>query len=230
MKIIKVETWDLGNSIDAAVSSAHKMAVEHNAVIEFVFNQCICRVSPLTNPHLLVRDFMTHYIMDWKEVGPDCVLEYSTETLKHIKEKQEAQDKRRADAQAEYGRKEKEKLGAITKKLQGIEFEVTDPKALKKWEDTNTDGYGAAIIEYAKQWGRLMQYEMAQGKNLEDIAEKASDEADTFGLTGFMYGASVNVLKSCWTHGEQLRKWHNKKYNHSGDGVVNPAILTKGIK
>jgi len=41
-----------------------------------------------------------------------------------------------------------------------------------------------------------------------------------------MYGASVQVLSQCWKYGEDLRKWHNKEYNHEGEGVVNPAIVT----
>ena len=41
-----------------------------------------------------------------------------------------------------------------------------------------------------------------------------------------MYGCAVSILSECWEYGEELRKWHNKKYNHGGDGVVNPAVLT----
>ena len=77
---------------------------------------------------------------------------------------------------------------------------------------------------------------MSEGQKLEDIAKKASHEADTDGLTGFMYGCAVNVLAGVWKHGEALRKGHNldtqisnegEKANESG-GVLNPAVLTTG--
>ena len=59
-------------------------------------------------------------------------------------------------------------------------------------------------------------------------AEKCSHDADTDGITGFMYGAAVSILSNHWKYGELLRKWHNKEYGHEGDGVVNPAVLTIG--
>ena len=57
-------------------------------------------------------------------------------------------------------------------------------------------------------------------------AESLSHEADTEGITGFMYGCAVSILSSSWEYGEELRKWHNKEYDYEGDGVVNPAIIT----
>ena len=71
-----------------------------------------------------------------------------------------------------------------------------------------------------------MQVEMGSGKLLPDIAQQTSNDADTEGITGFMYGASIQVLFTTWKHGEELRLWHNAQYKHSSDGVVNPAILT----
>jgi hypothetical protein len=61
---------------------------------------------------------------------------------------------------------------------------------------------------------------------LREIAEPTSFELGFLGITGFMYGAAVQILSKCWKHGEDLRKWHNNEYGHEGEGVVNPAILT----
>lgn len=81
-----------------------------------------------------------------------------------------------------------------------------------------------------------MQVEMTNGKNLEDVADVASYEADLEGITGFMYGRAVVALSHYWKHGEQLRRWHNIKTqlgnegeeaNESG-GVLNPALLSIG--
>lgn len=59
--------------------------------------------------------------------------------------------------------------------------------------------------------------------------QKTSHDADTEGITGFMYGCAVNILAHVWEHGEELRRWHNGEYDYDGDGVVNPAILTVGV-
>lgn len=88
-------------------------------------------------------------------------------------------------------------------------------------------------MRYAEQWARLMQLEMAGGKPLEEIADASSREADTEGITGFMYGCAVSILSHTWKHGEQLRRWHNLKTQIYDEGVtanetgkvLNPAIL-----
>ena len=74
----------------------------------------------------------------------------------------------------------------------------------------------------------LWNPELLRGDKIVDIADSTSHEADTEGITGFMYGCAVNALSQLWEYGEELRKWHNKEYNYDGEGVVNPAILTIG--
>ena len=102
----------------------------------------------------------------------------------------------------------------------------------KDWETfvqvNSTDPYSNAVVQYAKKWAELMESRIASGEKLIDIADSTSHEADTEGITGFMYGCAVNALSQLWEHGEELRKWHNKEYDYEGDGVVNPAILTIG--
>jgi len=106
------------------------------------------------------------------------------------------------------------------KLLQGKEVEY------QNWKAKNTDDYSAAIFRYAENWADLMEQEMEGGQDVTDIADRTSHEADTEGITGFMYGMAVKILSLCWEHGEKLRVWHNKKYDHEGEGVVNPAVLT----
>ena len=107
------------------------------------------------------------------------------------------------------------------------------------WADqvrVNTDPYGACVVRYAEDWANLMETELARGKKLEDVAETTGHAADTYGITGFMYGAAVAILSKVWTHGEALRRWHNldvqvgdegERANESG-GVLNPAMLVIG--
>lgn len=106
----------------------------------------------------------------------------------------------------------------------------------------SNDAYSYACVRYAVAWARLMESrgELAQepterdAQQIAQIAKNCSHEADTEGITGFMYGAAVSMLSRFWTHGEALRRWHNKdtqigtegdKANESG-GVLNPAILS----
>jgi hypothetical protein len=113
------------------------------------------------------------------------------------------------------------------------EMQITNQKDWQEWVDSNKDPYGKGVIDYAKRWADLMEKKMADGELLEDIADDTSHEADTEGITGFMYGAAVSVLASCWEHGDQLRRWHNLKTQignegekaNEGDGVLNPALL-----
>ena len=110
---------------------------------------------------------------------------------------------------------------------QGLESEYAQYKA------NNDDPYSKAAVDYAEQWASLMESAIAEGKVIEDVAKQLSHDADTDGITGFMYGCAVEGLAHFWEHGEQLRRWHNldtqiqhegEKANESG-GVLNPALL-----
>lgn len=93
-------------------------------------------------------------------------------------------------------------------------------------ENNSKNGYSKAVIDYLERWANLMEKRIADGDKICDIAEQTSYEADTEGITGFMYGCAVNILSQLWEYGEDLRKWHNKEYWYEGEGVVNPAVLT----
>lgn len=98
--------------------------------------------------------------------------------------------------------------------------------------NNNLDPYGHGVYTFAERWAELMEKDIEDcgGPTAAVIAnfEKRSRQADTEGITGFMYGCAVSILSNCWEYGKILRKWHNKKYGYEGDGVVNPAILTIG--
>lgn len=104
-------------------------------------------------------------------------------------------------------------------------------------EKNSGDGYSASTVGFAELWARLMEGQLAQGKTLEDVAQAMSTLADhKYGITGAMYGFAVGCLAHHWTHGEALRRWHNRttqlgtegdKANETG-GVLNPAMLTIG--
>ncbi len=114
---------------------------------------------------------------------------------------------------------------------QNADFTITDKKKQEEWENckaiNSKSDYSNCVIDYTILWAQYMEYLMAKhDKKLSDIWDTSSHLADIYGITGFMYGCAVSILSSIWKYGEELRVQHNSKYNHEGDGVVNPAILT----
>lgn len=108
-------------------------------------------------------------------------------------------------------------------------MEFLGEKARKDWqifEKNNQDIYGKGVVQFAKRWAELMENDLANGKQVHEIAKKREDEADIEGITGFMYGAAVSILSQVWRYGEELKYWHNSNNNYKGNGVANPAIMT----
>lgn len=223
----------IGNDFTTVSEEAKQIATDKKTTVEFEFNECICLVNSTTNLDLLYRDYMNHWIMDWKQIGADCVEEYSTDVKVELEKRKKARQEKSDLQQIEYKKKEDAERLAFSNKTAGVQMEFYSKEDWELGKSKNTDGYGACIYEYAEGWAKLMQAE-AKEKGftnidvvvLSGIAQKTSHEMGFLGITGFMYGASVQILSQCWKYGEELRKWHNKEYNHEGDGVVNPAILT----
>ena len=116
-------------------------------------------------------------------------------------------------------------------------MELKDAEGWQKAKEANTDPYGAAVMDYAERWADMMEAAMRDGQQLEACANALSNEADTDGITGFMYGAAVSTLSQVWKRGEVLRRWHNLKMqigtegeeaNESG-GTLNPALLNLSL-
>lgn len=117
----------------------------------------------------------------------------------------------------------------ILSKLQTLSF-TKDEIVWSKWVSSNQDGYGQGILNFAENWAKLMEDEIDNNNStVEKIAQSASSKADTECITGFMYGAAVKILSECWKYREQLRVWHSAEYGATGEGVVNPAVLTISV-
>jgi hypothetical protein len=105
-------------------------------------------------------------------------------------------------------------------------------------ERNSKDPYSACTVRYAEAWADLMEQRLPDtttgSGEIGAIAKQASIDADTEGITGFMYGCAVGMLAQHWVHGEALRRWHNlstqirsegARANETG-GVLNPALMT----
>lgn len=215
-----------GECIDAVMKKAQSMSKQVGNTVEFDFNSITVLVDDHTNLDHLYRDFNTAFLTGWKTIGPQCMPEYTESILKEIESAEEAQAKRQEEQAAKWKLEEDAQKAAFTEKVGESVLLTTDTKLWMECINNNQDDYGKCCVDYARDWGRLMQYYIHNGETVVQCAERASHELGWYGITGFMYGAAVMMLSSCWKYGEELRKWHNKEYNHEGDGVVNPAILT----
>ncbi len=113
---------------------------------------------------------------------------------------------------------------------------LRDEEGWKQIVEKNSDGFGSGAICFAERWARLMEGRIVNGDTVEACADETSSLADNEGITYFMYGCAVSILSQVWIHGDELRRWHNLKYqignegekaNESG-GVLNPALLSIG--
>lgn len=117
-------------------------------------------------------------------------------------------------------------------------MQTTNQEEWDKCKQINSDPYGSCTVRYTERWADLMETKLAEGAKLQDIAEATSHEADTEGITGFMYGCAVSILAKLWIHGEALRRWHNKEIQIGTEGdaanekgtVLNPALLCMTAK
>jgi hypothetical protein len=82
------------------------------------------------------------------------------------------------------------------------------------WKANNaTDPYGARIFSYAEDWAESLEQAMQDRPSLTPAevialcADPLAQQADTDGITGFMYGGAVSVLRQEWVHGERLYAW-----------------------
>lgn len=219
----------IGENINTATNTAKALAIKKDQVVEFDFNGILCVVNKDTDPKLLTRDYGNAHKMGWTTIGPIFLSKYDDATISNIAQVDKTNEEKRA-IQAEKNRiTEDAQRKSLAEKTKDIVMEFSDTEGWEKTTANNKDGYGSGIVRYAENWAKLMQLEIGNGKKLTEVADHASHEADTEGITGFMYGAAVQILSHCWIHGEDLRKWHNKDYGHKGDGVINPAILTVNV-
>lgn len=222
-----------GSEITTTIKNAIKQA-ETDGILEFDFNGITVRVAGDSDPNLIYRDWQRGML---RPSGPFTVEPYPALSLSRKDLDEDARlirerDERAAKRQAEYKAEQFAKKEALEKLLTS-ELELSDKTKWQSFVETNSNPYGAGCVRYAEQWARVMQTKIEAGARLEDIAKESSFEANTEGITGFMYGAAVSMLSQCWVHGEQLRRWHNltsqigregEKANASG-GVLNPALL-----
>lgn len=115
--------------------------------------------------------------------------------------------------------------------IEGKEREYAD------WREKNADPYGRRCFTFAEEWADRLEARMVDGIDPTAViaahAEEDARDADTDGITGFMYGMSVQILARAWLHGDALRRWHNLEAQigdegeraNEGGATLNPAVM-----
>ncbi len=230
----------IGNEITSTIKTAIADAKANGDECKFDFNGVTVVVSGASDPELIYRDWsrgLSGYLGNNPTIGPYPKPQLSDAEKASDAEIKSANDKKAAERQAEYAKKQ----AAKTITLQGAlsmagPIELIDEKTWNKCKEKNSDPYGGRCVRFAEEWARLMQTRIANGETVSECAEELSRLADDDGITGFMYGASVSMLAKCWKHGEELRIWHNKETQigtegdaaNQNDGVLNPAVFSIG--
>ena len=209
-------------------------ASNKGGLVKFEFNGVMVSVRMDSNPELIYRDWnraMYNYID--KNVGPypNPVL---TDEEKENDARVEAENERkRQEWRDEANAKQAAAVNRLEEMLKDAPAIILADEAA--WQESvsvnSGDPYSNGVTVFAERWARVMQVKLANGEKLEDVADASAQEADIDGITGFMYGCAVNLLAHTWEHGDQLRKWHNKKYGVSEnvEGTVNPAVITINV-
>jgi hypothetical protein len=107
---------------------------------------------------------------------------------------------------------------------------IKNQKAWDEWVTKNTDPYGKACVDVAREVMRILD----EGKDFDchKIIDDADDKIQAGGLTGFMAGCVAQMVKVCHSRGDEFNDKWNEYYGVSKEkakgGTVNPAILTIG--
>lgn len=98
-----------------------------------------------------------------------------------------------------------------------------------KCVENNTDPYGKCCVDVARKVMEILDAEPGEF-DCHKLINRAGDEIDASGITGYMAGAVALMVGQVHSRGDEFRKQWNKGYGVDEDkakgGTVNPAILT----
>lgn len=122
--------------------------------------------------------------------------------------------------------------------MKTIEIKFTFLNEQKKSEfehglSKNQDPYGFGCYKYGCNWAALMEERVKAGESIAECWRDCGSEADTEGVTGFMYGMAAAMISDIWVHGEEFRRAYNTGMQVGTEGdranargsVLNPALL-----
>lgn len=193
-----------GSKFTDVSQEAIEIARTSGKIVEFEFNDIRCLVNAQTNPDFLWRDYKNAHLMKWESIGPNCVEKYSRTTMRAISARKYAQELKWAQEQKEYENKCAAQRENVEKAIDGVQLELSDADGWRKSREANSDGYGAAALDYAETWAKLMQVEIAKGNTVAQCYEYTQNDLGYFGITGFQFGCGRSILVQTWKYGAEL--------------------------
>lgn len=179
------------------------------SLVRFEFNGTTVTVASDSNIELIYRDWSRSMAdkID-KNVGPYPAEKLSAEEIAKDAEVDERNAEEAAAQRESANKREDAKRQVVSRMLDLVgPLEVTDQSEWDRITEVNSkDFYSARCVSYAVDWGRLMQFQIADGQTVAQCQEKCSHLADVDGITGFMHGAAKQMLCRLWKHGAELAK------------------------
>lgn len=110
---------------------------------------------------------------------------------------------------------------------------MKNKKDWNTWVKKNTDPYGKACVDVARQVMKLLDEDQTPLHNgyhpdihtAHGLVCKADEDIKAGGISGSMGGCVAEMVTKCHERGEEFRKSHNGE-KYKGKGVVNHALLT----
>lgn len=175
-----------GMPISKACEEAIRKACEANEPAEFDFNEIKLVAEPGMDPLDLANQYAKESERRRKEY------EASEAYKKALAEGEERDRKARED----YAKAMEDTLERPS---------LIDSATWEKAEASNQDPYGARALEYARDWGVMMEKEISPAKKLtKEIVDRCAELADYDGITGFMHSWAKGLLIRTWLYGAEL--------------------------
>ena len=199
-----------GSSIKECVREAFFIAQYTDGhTVSFLFNDVVVRVARDSIPSLIIRDWerASNGYID-REVGPYPDVTLTPEQLASDASIQASNEERWEQQQRKWQEEEERKRLLVEEQLVGRPpITLRDPERWQVFVDKNQDFYGKGVVDFATQWGRLMELRVEQGMDVLEAAKATESEADTFGMSGFSFGAALSMLREMWIYGDQLENY-----------------------
>lgn len=112
---------------------------------------------------------------------------------------------------------------------------ITNMLEWMQWQKNNTDDYGKAIVDVAREAMRILDEDetaLHDGyypdmNTPHGIIVIANKNIEAGGITGFMAGCVAQIITTVHSRGEEFKTIWNEPYGiDDAEGAVNPAIMT----
>lgn len=211
-----------GDDIHATITRAITLSLVCDAQVTFTFNRVTVVVDGTSDKDLIYRDWkraLRGCLAKGTIVGPSPNAVLSPEEVEHDDAVAKAAEKLDSRRQAEWAEEKATGYKAMQEMLEEAgPLELKDAHVWNEYCAVNTDSYSKRCVDYARDWGRLMQVQLSRGKTIAQCADKMGTLADHDGITGFMYGAAASILCTCWARGDALSAWRDSEKHKQKEG------------